>query len=80
MTTYTQVVWTAETNAEIHPVVTAELVILVNDGKTDGSCEVTVVAGGTAYVRPWYTVQDAEDWLTFINALEVPPVSAEILP
>ena len=82
MTTRTQVIWTIESAAATQAVISAELDILIGQGKTDGTSE--YISGPeeneSTYIRPWATLQDAEQWLTFINALEVPPVSTAILP
>jgi hypothetical protein len=78
----TEVIWTDEARATVQPVATAEVNILVQQGKTDGNVE--VIAGPNpdqvTVHRTWIDLQNAEDWLVFVNALEVPPVSTAILP
>ena len=82
MTTRTLVIWTDAVKAQVEPIVTAEINVLVQQGKTDGTVQYAAGPGANegSYIRGWTTLQNAEDWLTFINAMEIPPVSTSILP
>jgi hypothetical protein len=85
MTTRTQGIWSISDpilGNELKATIDAEINILVSQGKTDGLVERVPgpESNQVTYIRNWTTLQDAEDWLIFVNALEVPPVSTAILP
>jgi hypothetical protein len=84
MTRKTQVVWQDEilTN-QVKQVIFDEVQILVGQEKTNGineKSENTPVPGQNTNVRTWVDLQTAEEWIIFINALQVNPVSTSILP
>jgi hypothetical protein len=82
MTTRTQVVWTATDREIVRPQIAAEIVILTSQGKTTGDLEITdgPETGQITFIRAWTTLQDAEDWLSWLTTLGPVPVSTAILP
>jgi hypothetical protein len=84
MTVRTSVVWADDVlTQEVKQVVFDEVQILMGQQKTDGvnvKTENSPVAGQNTNVRTWIDLQTAEEWIIFINALQVDPVSTAILP
>jgi hypothetical protein len=80
----TQVVWEDSVLTEqVTQVIFDEVQILIGQGKTDGvnvKTENSPVAGQNTNVRTWIDLQTAEEWIIFINSLQVDPVSTAILP
>jgi hypothetical protein len=84
MSIQTKVIWSNDALTEqVIAVIGAEIAILVEQEKTDGHNEKTLddpVVGQITNIRNWNSLQTAEEWIIFINALGVPPVSTAILP
>jgi hypothetical protein len=84
MTVRTSVVWAdAVLTQEVKQVVFDEVQILVGQQKTDGineKLESTPVPGQNTNIRTWIDLPTAEEWIIFINSLQVAPVSTAILP
>ena len=84
MSTKTQVIWEdAVLTPELKNIINSEAQLLVGQGKTDGinqSSAATPVPGQNTNVRTWIDLPTAEEWIIFINSLQVPPVSTAILP
>jgi len=83
MTTNTNVAWlVSELTPTLEQITADQLSLLVSQGKTDGLTAIqynTPVEGRTTYIRSWTTLQDANDWITFLNALATPPISAVVV-
>jgi hypothetical protein len=84
MTVRTKVVWNVTDTVEVGPIIIAELGVRTPLSEDAGGIpEILVdtpVVGQNTYIRGWYDLQSAEEWLVFINSLGVPPVSTAILP
>lgn len=78
----TQVIWTIENLPLITQVIADEIQILMDQGKSTDEKDIIDGPGPDqrTFIRPWLTLQDAEDFIIFINSLQVPPVSTAILP
>lgn len=83
MSIQTKVVWGDTVLTEpVHQVIRDEIAILVSQGKTDGvnvRTENDPIPGQNSNIRTWVDQQTAEEWIIFINALQVAPVSTAIL-
>lgn len=55
----------------------AQIEIMISEGKTDGSHQVTQLETTYVVSRFWNTLTDAQDWVDFVNAYS--PVSAVIV-
>ena len=71
---------TASLTPETRAAVLAKATELENAGKTDGTSISTVVDNKTAWIRPWATETDAQEWIDFLNLLTPAPVSTQINP
>lgn len=83
MTTNTQVVWlVSDLTITLGQIAKNQISLLVSQGKTDGVYTMednTPVEGQRTYIRSWTTLQDANDWITFVNAQATPPISAVVI-
>jgi len=83
MSIQTKVVWSDTVLTEpVHAVIRDEIAILVSQEKTDGvnvQTENDPIPGQNSNIRTWVDQQTAEEWIIFINALQVAPVSTAIL-
>ena len=83
MTVKTRGIWEeAVITEELKSIINQEADILKSQGKTDGINEKffnTPVPGQSTIDRTWDTTQTAEQWITFIYSLGVPPISYTIV-
>ena len=82
MTTQTNVVWlVSDLTPELQQITADQISLLVSQGKTDGVNEIPPIQSEDqrTFIRSWTTTQDANDWITFLNALATPPISAVIV-
>lgn len=78
MTVSTQVIWAFETpTPQEITLINQELEVLKNQGATDGSYTQEIVSNGTMFIRPWTTLNDANNWITYLSSYN--PVSAIVV-
>jgi hypothetical protein len=84
MTRKTQVIWDDVTlTQELKNIINSEAQLLAGQGKTDGVNQRignSPIPGQNTNIRSWIDLPTAEEWIIFINSLQVPPVSTAILP
>jgi hypothetical protein len=78
----TRGVWTNSDLEQVKTVIEDEIQIKISQGKTTGLYRYftdTPGIGNNTTFRVWDTVQDAEEWINFVNSLGVVPVFYEIV-
>jgi len=83
MNTRTEVIWNIVDAEAEDAVIYAHLQEIIALGQTDGVAEETPgvpIPGQKTVIRTFVQQEFAQQWIDFLNALELPPISGIILP
>ena len=79
MSITTQVIWANGTpSLQAKRSLHNQIIILKNQGVTDGNFTQTIVDNNLLVHRIWTTTEAATNWITFVS--DFSPISAEVLP
>lgn len=83
MTSRTEVIWNIVDAEAEDSIIYAHLLECIAQGQTDGVAEETQnvpIPGQKTVIRTFVQQEFAQQWIDFLNALELPPISGIILP
>ena len=77
MTVATTTIWMPVLDVETQEIMSVHAQTLADQGKTDNIKQSTMIPGGVSVRRIWTTVEDAEEWIAFVEQYN--PESATIV-